>query len=312
MDCMIITEGMIGTQNQCEGVALAMEASPTIYKIGLNQPWKFLSPWLGFETSATFSPELSPPWPDLLIVSGRKSIAAARYIKKQSGGKTFTVFIQNPKINPSEFDLVAAPFHDNLKGENVIITNGAPNKITQASLNDAKIKFAPLFEKIPSQRLAILIGGNSKTHTLTNERTHKLSAQLHALSKNYSLMVTVSRRTGQENIQLLKKTLTGSNIYFYDGAGENPYHGMLAWADKIIVTNDSVSMLSDAGTTGKPVYTISLEGSSDRFRRLYNHLENLGVIRPLPDTVNGNLAHWSYEPLNDAALIANAIREKMG
>lgn len=308
MQCNIITEGMVGTENQCIGVAAALGVSPHIQQIGLNQPWKSLSPWLGLEIKQTFTPLLTPPWPDLLLVSGRKSIAAARYIKNQNP-ETFSVFIQNPKVNSLQFDLVASPYHDNLQGENIIVTDAAPNKITAATLAEAKQEFSSFFEATTLPRLAILIGGNSRTHTLTAEKTTELALRLKELSQEYFLMITASRRTGRENLEILKKHLNGDNIYFYDGTGSNPYLGMLAWADKVIVTNDSVSMLSDAGTTGKPVYTINLEGTSKRFDRLYAHLSDLNVIRPLPK--DGNLEHWTYEPLNDAKKVANAIKERM-
>ncbi len=85
MYCHIITEGMIGTQNQCEGVSNALNLDPKIIQIGLHQPWKTLTPWVGFEQPFTFYPRLEHPFPDLLITSGRKSIAAARYIKKKNG-----------------------------------------------------------------------------------------------------------------------------------------------------------------------------------------------------------------------------------
>ena len=308
-----MTEGMIGTQNQCVGVTNALGLTPTIHKIGLNQPWKTLTPWLGFEMPSTFTPRLNAPWPDLLIVSGRKSIAAARYIKKQSNGKTFTVFIQNPKINSNNFDMVAAPFHDNYTGENVIITNGAPNKITADALANARLEFTPLFKHLPTPRIAVLIGGNSKTHTLTPEKTIEIADKLSTLKAG--LMITVSRRTGDENIKILKDRLNQPHHYFYDGLDKNipnPYLGMLGLADTIIATNDSVSMLSDAGTTGKPVYTIDLDGSSPRFEKLYDHLSTLGIIRPLNNAaINSNLDHWTYEPLNDAKLISDAIKTRL-
>jgi mitochondrial fission protein ELM1 len=105
----IITEGLAGTENQCLGVAEALGVTPEIKRVSLKQPWKLLSPYLGFEKAASFAPPLCGPWPDLLIASGRKSIAASRYIKKASGGKTFTVQIQDPRISLAHFDLVAVP-----------------------------------------------------------------------------------------------------------------------------------------------------------------------------------------------------------
>lgn len=306
LSCWIITEGIAGTENQCLGVAEAFGTAPKVMKIGLHQPWKTLSPWLGFEQSCTFTPAIAPPWPDLLIAAGRKSVAASRYIKRKSGGKTFTVQLQDPKTSPNQFDLVAAPIHDGLEGSNVITTHGAPNRITPEKLEQARKEFAPLFEPLASSRVALMIGGNSRTHQLTPEIVKNLVNQLE--KQDISLMITTSRRTGEENTKIIKDTLKGKNTYFWDGKTPNPYFGMLAWADHILVTADSVSMLSDAGTTGKPVHMIPLEGGSARFNRFHKHLQDIGVMRPF----SGNFDSWTYEPLNDAGFIAKEIDRRLG
>ena len=303
LTCWVITEGMIGTENQCVGVAEMLELTPDIKKITLREPWKTFTPWLGFEIPHTFTPPLYAPWPDILITSGRKSVAVSRYIKKKSNGKTFTVHIQDPKINPNQFDLLAVPFHDSIRGKNVIITNGAPNRLTKEKLEQEKKKFAPLFKPMNHPRVAVLIGGNSRTHKLTSTITNEMVKQLATLDS--CLMVTTSRRTGDNNLKTIQDGLSNANNYIWDGTGENPYFAMLAWADYIIVTSDSTSMISDAGTTGKPVYIVSLEGSSSKFDRLHNHFQEIGVTRPF----TGNLEPWHYEPLNDAAMVAKAIKE---
>lgn len=305
LNCWVITEGMAGTENQCIGIAEALGVTPTIMQIGLHQPWKTLSPWIGFECACSFTKLLNSPWPDLLIAAGRKSVAASRYIKKQSGGKTFTVQLQDPKTSPDQFDLVAVPHHDKLRSNNVIVTHGAPNRLTPEKLKQAHKEFAPLFQKLQSPRVAVLIGGNSRTHKMTPEITKKLVRQLKQLDAG--LMITTSRRTGEENIKILQEGLKGTDAYIWDGTGGNPYFGMLAWADHILVTADSVSMLSDAGTTGKPAHMIPLEGNSLRFDRFHNHLQEIGVLRPF----DGNLENWSYEPLRDAQLIARVIEKAM-
>lgn len=305
LNCWVITEGMIGTQNQCVGVAEALGVTPKILQVHLRQPWKTFSPWLGLECSASFSNGLTPPWPDLLIAAGRKSVAAARYIKKKSGGRTFTVQLQDPKTAPHQFDLVAVPHHDTLRGNNVIVTHGAPNRLTTNKLDQARDAFSNKFKKLSSPRTAVLIGGNSRTHRLTPSIMKNLVRQLRTL--NGSLMVTASRRTGEENLNILQEGLKDTNAYIWDGTGDNPYFGMLGWADHILVTADSVSMLSDAGTTGKPVHMIELEGYSKRFDRFHQHLQDIGVIR----LFTGNLGNWDYEPLNDAQMVANAITEAM-
>lgn len=308
--CWIVTEGMVGTENQCLGVAAALGIAAEIKRIHLRQPWKMLSPWLGAESACTFDPPLEGPWPDILLASGRKSIAASRYIKKQSGGKTLTVQIQDPRIAPSQFDIVAVPAHDPSRGPNVIVTDGAPNLITPQKLLTAKEKWAGLFSSLPAPRVAVLIGGSSKAHKMTREIARTLGEKLAHLARtqNAGLMITASRRTGEENMAALRAALKDTNAYIWDGSGDNPYHGMLAWADFIVVTSDSVSMLSDAGTTGKPVYMIPLEGGSARFDRFHVGLIGKGVVR----VFDGTLEHWSYTPLNAAQVIADAVINALG
>ena len=305
LTCWIITEGMAGTENQCLGVAEALGVTPRVIRIKLRQPWKSMSPFLGMECACTFEPKLEGPWPDLLLASGRKSIAASRYIKRMSGGRTFTVQIQDPRINPKNFDLVAVPAHDPTRGENVAVTIAAPNRITGHSLARAKTDFAPLFAMMPSPRIAVLIGGNSKAHSISEHGMERLGVQLASLSG--SLMITVSRRTTEEQKHAFLRGLGDRPCFFWDGTGENPYQGMLAWADTILVTADSVSMLGDAATTGKPVYMIKMDGGSARFDKFHQNLIAHGAVRPF----EGVLEHWNYEPLHEAANIAETILQRI-
>lgn len=303
--CWIITEGIAGTENQCLGIAEALGVQPHVKRIQLRQPWKSLSPYLGFEQSWTFTPKLEGPWPDILIASGRKSIAAARYIRKQSKGKTLTVQIQDPRIHPRHFDLVAVPEHDPTRGSNVIVTTASPNRITTDRLEQAKRDF-PQFETIKSPRVAVLIGGTSKAYRMTAPITEKLATQLKGLSAQAGLMITASRRTGADNEALLHDALKDTDSYIWDGKNENPYFGFLAWADLILVTADSASMLSEAGTTGKPVYMIELEGGAPRLNALHKNLMNKGIIRPF----TGHLENWSYDAIKDAQHVAEEIKKR--
>ncbi|PZQ44588.1 MAG: hypothetical protein DI551_09850 [Micavibrio aeruginosavorus] len=305
LQCWVITEGMAGTENQCLGIAEALGVEPVVKRVALTQPWKTLSPYLGFECACTFKPSLEGPWPDLLLASGRKSIAASRYIKKKSGGKTFTVQIQDPRIAAKNFDLVAVPYHDPTRGENVVVTHAAPNRITQMKLAKAKNDFAPVFAMMPSPHIGVLIGGNSKAHSISESAMEKLGAQLAALPGG--LMITASRRTSDSQKVALLRGLGERPHFFWDGTGENPYFGMLSFADVLLVTADSTSMLGDAATTGKPVYMIGMEGGTKRFDRFHQHLLEYGAIRPF----EGALEHWTYTPLADSTLVAAEILRRM-
>lgn len=308
LTCWVIGEGLAGTENQCLGVADALGVKPVIKHLTLREPWKTLSPTLGFEQWWSFDPLLMPPWPDLVLAAGRKAIAPARYIRKVSGGQSFVVFFQNPRCDLSHFDLVTAPAHDGLEGENVLSTLGAPNRITQRAL-ERELDHFPQLQELARPRVAVLIGGNSKTHRFTDDIAKGL---IHALKRiKGSLMITTSRRTPEKLTALLRQSVPHEHFWGGDKDGPNPYKAYLAAADIIIATNDSVSMLSDAASTGKPVYLIALEGSSPKFERFYEGFENHGITRDLSSVTSGKLESWSYEPLNDVQKIATLIKEKL-
>jgi len=303
INCWVLSEGMAGTENQCIGVANALGIPYKIKQIKLKEPWNSLSPYIGFEKEWSFSPPLTPPWPDILIASGRKSIAPSRYIKKTSKGRSFTVQIQDPRINSKHFDLVAVPEHDPMRANNVIVTKASPNKITNTLLNKAKKEFSEI-EKLKSPRIAVLIGGSSKAYDMTYEITENLSRELKNIKG--SLMITCSRRTGEVNKAILQKNLDDNSNFFWDGNGKNPYLSFLAWADYIVVTADSASMISESCTTGKPVYMIDLDGGARRISRLHNNLIKHGALRKFV----GKLDNYSYEPLDDAQIVAQEIKKR--
>lgn len=318
--CWIITEGIAGTENQCLGVAEALGITPVVKRIRLRAPWRQLSPWLpwghGFSL-AKGSDSIEPPYPDLLIASGRKSIGVALHIKKKSGGKTFLVQIQDPRICPKQFDLAVVPQHDPTRGENVMVTKAALNRITPEKISEAAVKWEKEFAKIPHPRVAVLIGGTSKAHKMTPDNARMLAGQLLALvdHRKAGLIITASRRTGDANMAILKEMLTptapvpntGNGIYLWDNKGENPYFGLLALADYIIVTEDSVSMTSEALATGKPVYIASLEGGAKRLDAFHKLLQEQGYTRPF----TGVLETWSYTPPDDTMKVASEILARL-
>jgi len=304
--CWVLTEGMIGTQNQCVALAEAAGLSPDIKVVKLKQPWKTVTPWIKHFSPAALadgSSELTAPWPDILIASGRKAIAPALWIKKQSDNKTRLVVIQSPVVKNKKFDLVVVPQHDQYNGPNALQTVGALSLITPQVLAKAKEEWRERLEKLPSPRLAVLIGGNSRTHKLTKEVADNLARQLQHLSKEYSLMITASRRTPQDYQDLLRAQVTGPNVFFWDGSGDNPYRGFLSWADALIVTEDSVSMASEAVSTGKPVYILKMEGGSPRFARFHNHLIHNNYAR----WFEGKIETWPYIPPQDLANAAHKL-----
>ena len=123
-------------------------------------------------------------------------------------------------------------------------------------------------------------------------------------------LVTPSRRTGEENTALLKSALSAAPAFVWDGTGENPYFGILGLADNIVVTADSVNMISEACATGKPVYVYDLPGGSAKSARFRDALLARGLVRSLEVPLVPYPAHKLDEMAAVVAAIGDRIRVK--
>ena len=310
--CWVISEGHAGAENQCLGLTETLGCQAEVKRIKVAPPWKWLPAqcWMRPLDGWGFGgDQLVPPWPDLAISCARKPGGIAAALRKASGGKTFVVHIQDPRLSPESFDLIAVPEHDRLRGENVIVTRGSLHRVTPARLSAAAERFAPLLAHLPRPLVAVLIGGANRHFRYTGTRIQALTTQLAACAKAYGagLALTPSRRTEAQHLALLRAGLAGTPSYIWDGQSENPYYGLLALADVIAVTSDSISMLSEACATGKPVYVIEIAAGSPRWERFQQGLYADGIARPF----DGKLARWIYPPLKETERVAAAIRERL-
>jgi mitochondrial fission protein ELM1 len=314
--CWVVTDGKAGMENQCLGLAAALGLTPVVKRTRLRMPWQQLSPFLRLGFRYAFSrrgDSVGPPWPDVLIATGRASIPASLYARRatmRNGvSRTFTVQLQNPVIDPSRFDLVVVPRHDGLTGPNVITTRGALHRVTPEILKADAAKLLPQVAHLPSPRIAVLIGGSNAVYQLTAREMRPLTAQLAQLTRKTggSLMITPSRRTGAENLAILQEGLKDLPVFIWNGQGGNPYYGLLGLADYVIVTCDSVNMVSEACTTGKPVYVVDLPGGSEKFHRFHQSMRDDGLTRAF----TGELEQWSYPPLDDMRFVAERVAEEL-
>ncbi len=309
--CWILSEGHAGVENQCLGLAEAVGVAPTVKRVRPRAPWTYLPArlWPAPLMSLPAAERLAPPWPDLVITCGRRSVPLSVAVRRASGGATFTVHIQDPTVDPRNFDLVVAPRHDRLTGDNVVVTRGAVHRVTPARLAAAARDFAPRLSHLPRPLVAVLVGGTNRRYRVTPEIMAGLARRLAVMARLYGagLAVTPSRRTGRENEAALRRGLDGVPAAIWDGDGGNPYFAYLALADAIVVTCDSVSMVSEALSTGKPVYVADLPGGSPRFRRFHEGLRRDGLVRPF----TGRLEPWTYTPLDDTARAAGELRRRL-
>ncbi|MDJ0950232.1 MAG: mitochondrial fission ELM1 family protein [Alphaproteobacteria bacterium] len=315
--CWVVTEGHDGMESQARGLAEATGLAHDVKRVRLRLPWTHLPASLLVPPLGAVTPDsdrLSPPWPRLLITCGRRSTGLSMAVRKASEGATFTVHIQDPQIDPRHFDLVVIPAHDRLRGratgDNILVSQAALHRVTPARLAEEAARFPDDFADLPRPRIAVLIGGSNRYYRLSAAHMRELVAQLAGLARKHraGLLVTASRRTGDENRAILQAGLEGLAARLWDGAGANPYFAYLAAADAIVVTCDSVSMVSEACATGKPVYVVDLEGGSPRFESFHGAMRAAGCTRPF----TGALEHWTYTPPDDTLRIAREVLRRMG
>ncbi len=303
----VISDGRTGIEAPALGLAEALGLP--FERVHLSWP-----PWMGWiETALPYgmaAPFLAlppRPWADLLIGSGRRAAPVLRRIKARQD--CFTVFLGNPRVEPRHFDLVVAPAHDDISGNNVIPILGSLHRVTPQRLEEASLIWAGQAARLPKRRVAVLVGGTSKRHHMPEPVAHRLVSDLKQLAdQGIGLMITLSRRTPDHARTLFQRELgLHPAVWLYDGIGDNPYFGFLALSDAIIVTNDSVNMASEACAAGKPVLVFDLPGRDGKLARFHRDLTALGLTRPFL----GTFSLWQPAPFNETKRIVEIIRDRL-
>lgn len=307
-----VTDGRAGIEAQALGLAEAIvrrtPARVFSKRIQLRTPWSWMpSGFVPFPRQALTigSDQITAPWPDVWIGCGRASIPLSMGVRHWSNGRTFVVQLQDPRVNPREFDVVAPPIHDELTGANVLPIVGACHRVTPERLDKALIDFNTPLEDLPGPRMAVLIGGKSKRQDIGAARARAIADQLTSVQRQTggTLMCTLSRRTGDAARLVFQTYLAPHCAVFYDGDGPNPYFAMLGAADHVFVTADSVNMATEAAATGKPIHVLEVDGAMGKLERFHRSLARRGCAR----TFTGQLETWTYPPLLETDRVAAAV-----
>src|SRR6266852_7446906 len=207
-------------------------------------------------------------------------------IRRDSGGRTLAAQIQDPQFGRGEFDMLFVPEHDRLRGPRIMVTSGAIHRVTPERLATERRRF-PALDALVRPVLGVLIGGSNRTYRLDLRRLGEIAEMIAAVLRRTggSAVVTPSRRTGEPGLAVLRERLAGLPGAIWDGAGDNPYYAYLATADALLVTADSVSMVSEAAATGKPVHIIGLDGGDAKFARFHETMRQAGITRPFAGRV---------------------------
>jgi len=247
------------------------------------------------------------PLPELIIGCG--GVAAAVGAALRRGGRP-VVQVQHPRMDPRRFDVVVVNRHDELTGPNVVVTRTALHRVTPARLVEAARAWAPRLEYLKRPLVAVLVGGSNGRFRLDAAVAGELASQLAAMMKRdaVGVAVTPSRRTDPAAVRVLAEALIPLGAYVWDGTGENPYFGMLGLADAIVVTVDSVSMVSEAAATSAPVLLAKLPGRSRRNALFIDSMLAEGRVREFA----GRFEQWPVAPLDDTPEAAAEMCRRLG
>ncbi len=307
-----VSDGRAGMENQVLGLAEAVArltpAHIEIKRIAITPPYDRLPTALWGRAEkrlALGADSLSPPLPDLWIACGRRTVP---FSIRMRGKGPLVVQTQHPRVATRKFDLVVPPVHDNLVGPNVFPIVGAPNRLSIGRLLADSRALGPFLSTLPEPRAAVLIGGDSKAFKMTRRAIDRLVATVAAASEaGFGLMISASRRTPASVLPALREALPARGVWVWDGAPvaglDNPYFGILGLADRILVTEESTNMITDAAYTGKPVHLMRLEGGTPKWGRFHEELRARGIIREeVPLT-----SDWRYTPLRETDRVAQHI-----
>ena len=288
----VISDGTAGMLAQCLALAKAMRiqaedirAVPT----PLLRAFPKLANLPGWQLTLGRKPDWlkANQWPDLCITCGRRMAGISIGVRRLAMGKTKTIHIQDPHIEPHYFDLMITPCHDDIAQKasdgqmdvpNLLTTTGALNRLDEAEIEDeaAALKTAYNDGQIAGRTLAlVMIGGHNRRYKAGADAFTKLAEELAAFVQmtGARLALVPSRRTPKRGLRVLseqlERRLGGEASWVWDGAGHNPYPGLLGLAKFVIVTSDSVNMTSEAALTGKPLLITELVEEQGRISHFH-------------------------------------------
>ncbi len=307
-----VSDGAAGNVRQAAALATRLAPLETVTSCILTPraPWRWIAPRRGPGAGRAFGHDfaaLLAASPAVAIGCGRQAALATRLLRARGAR---AVQILDPRIDPAHWDLVVAPEHDRLRGANVIPVLGSLHPVDDDWLAQARRDF-PAFADLPAPRTAVLLGGTSPHARFDRMSFEVLAAKLEAVlaRDGGSVLLSTSRRTDPELIAALAHRYddTPGLVWRGEHDGRNPYPGLLAWADRIVCSPDSVNMISEACATRVPVFVFDPGRVRGRPRGFLDALRARGRIRAM----DARLDAFDTEPLRETARVAALVQERL-
>ena len=305
-------DGRAGNARQALALANALDVDAVEIALQPRAPWRWLAPRQLPASSHAFGDsfeKLARAAPVLAIGCGRQAALATRLLRARSSK---AVQLLDPRIDSRHWDVVVAPEHDELRGDNVVAVLGSLHPVDDLWLAQAR-RESPALAALPSPHTVLLVGGPTRHAALGDDEFQSLLLMLSALPRTEggSLSVVASRRTPhswRDAMGRIPQGLPGLR-WRNESDGKNPYAALISYADRIVCTPDSVNMLSEAAATLVPVFTWMPQAVTGRPSRFLDTLLERGRIRALEQ--DGAMPAFKVDPLRETARITEAIRRRL-
>ena len=307
---LLLTEGAHGMVSQVEGLAKALKLDFNHCFVNLKKPWRYFPINLVPVSKSVIDGKIPDQIENQILIScGKNSIISSLFLKRNNKN-LFNIHIQNPKVNFSNFDLIVAPEHDQIKGSNVLSTFGALHYITKQEIDNSSNFFLKYNLSEKDKIVSLILGGPNRYYDFNEIDLGNifLSIKDHFLNKGFKLILVRSRRTPDNIIDFAKKFFLNSAVII-DFVSKEFYLSALKLSKTIIVTCDSTSMISECAITQKPIFVAKMKAKrrNNRFEYFLNSFREKGIIKFLGE----NTDNWSYPELDETKRIARIIKERL-
>jgi mitochondrial fission protein ELM1 len=264
----IFSDSISGHEIQSQALASQLSDNVDIYHCTLRQPWLSFAPRILPRFGRNIIWEHKSPnkkqAPDAIITCGRRMAAIGKYYKQQLHCKHIQIL--NPGDNPKNYDVLVCPEHDRITGSNIVTSLGSIHNISKETLSAFKCEIKP------KETVCILLGNPAKGFF---KNLNQLAIQINQYTPNHDVMICASRRTAKKHHPIIKKVFAGAKILWLDTSdGENPYHKLLANSSVLMVTADSVNMVSEACAGDKCVIAIAQNNISPKHKRFIDSIKH--------------------------------------
>ena len=307
---LLLTEGAHGMVSQAEGLAKALKLDFNHCFVNLKKPRRYFPINLVPVSKSVIDGKIPDQIENQILIScGKNSIISSLFLKRNNKN-LFNIHIQNPKVNFSNFDLIVAPEHDQIKGSNVLSTFGALHYITKQEIENSSNFFSKYNLSEKDKIVSLILGGPNRYYDFNEIDLGNifLSIRDHFLNKGFKLILVRSRRTPDNIIDFAKKFFLNSAVII-DFVSKEFYLSALKLSKTIIVTCDSTSMISECAITQKPIFVAKMKTKrrNNRFEYFLNSFREKGIIKFLGE----NIDNWSYPELDETKRIARIIKERL-